>query len=167
MQYVYSRHGFPHIQVAKITSGIPSLRLVVNFPPGTLNAELNIIVDTSGVLVNYEVPIKIARAKSEVWNYFNHHQKVEVPLVNVIGKTYYKSGSEYVSRMIRGGKQRNGVKSERITQIFLQGYNLNNEPYVIANFSPTTQELLANQKLALKSKHDICSLVEDIAQFCK
>lgn len=164
MPYINRRGGFPRIQAA---TKISSLRLVVNFPPGALNAELNIVVDDSGELTNYKVPIRIARAKSEAWNYFKHRQKAEIPLVDVIGKTYYKSGSEYVSRMLCGGKKRNGVKSERITQIFLHGYNLNNEPYVIANFSPTIQELLANQRLALEDEHDIHSLVADIAQFCE
>lgn len=163
MPYVYSRHGFSLI---RSVGEIPTLRLVVNFPPGALNAELNILVDISNGLTNYKVPIKIMREKSEVWKYFGSHQKEKIPLTKVIGKTYYKSGSEYVSRMICGGKQRNGIKSERISWIFLQGFNLNNEQYVIANFSPTTQELLANQKLALKSERDIQALVEDIATFC-
>lgn len=167
LSYVYSRHSSSLIQATKTISEIPALRLFVNFPPGALNAELNILVGTSNKITNYKPPIKITREKSEAWKQFSLHQKEKILIASIIGKKYYKSGSEYVSKIICGGKRRNGIKSERISWIFLQGFNLDNEQYVIANFSPTTQELLANQKLALKSEQDIQTLVEDIARFCK
>lgn len=173
--YVYHRPGshyanvLEHLSVptSKTPHRIPTLRLIVNFPPNTVNAKLSVLVGIGKDTTNYIVPIRPTREKSEVWKYLNLHQKVEISLASIEGDKYYKSGSEYVSKMIGGGKRRNGVKSERITQTFLQGFNMHNKQYVIANFSPTTQELLDNQKLALKSEQDIQTLAEDIARFCE
>lgn len=174
--YVYYRHSFHYANILKYFSSqtsksidqTPKLRLIVDFPPNTVNAKLSVLVSIEpDSLTNYIIPVKTTCEKSGVWKYLSLHQKEKVSLASIVGDNYYKGGSEYVSRMICGGKQRNGVKSERIAQVFLQGFNMHNEQYVIANFSPTTQELLDNRKLALKSEQDIQTLVEDIARFCK
>lgn len=174
--YVYHRPGSRYSNVLRYFSvptpktnrHIPTLRLIVNFPPNAVNAKLSVLVGIGqDSLTNYVIPIRTTREKSEVWRHLSLHQKVEIPLASIEGRKYYKSGGEYVSKMIGGGKRRNGVKSGRIAQAFVQGFNMHNKQYVIANFSPTTQELLDNRNLALKSEQDIQTLVEDIARFCK